>query len=99
MDKPDLSGVLEALLFATDRPLRPEEIAEVLEGESIDSIRAALEDLQGQYREPGRGLRIQRAAGAPSRRRGAGARRRHGRAARRALPRVLIRHAERSRAC
>lgn len=63
MDRQDLVGALEALLFATDRPLRPEEVAEVLEGTTPESVHAALEDLQARYREPGRGLRIQRAAG------------------------------------
>ncbi|MBI4161883.1 MAG: SMC-Scp complex subunit ScpB [Acidobacteria bacterium] len=63
MDRRELLATLEALLFATDRPLRPEELQAVLEGESPESIEAALEELQGRYREPDRGLRIHRAAG------------------------------------
>jgi segregation and condensation protein B len=63
LDKLELTGILEALLFATDRPLRLEEMAEVVDGETTDSIRTAIEELQERYREPGRGLWIQRAAG------------------------------------
>ena len=63
MDKEDLVGVLEALLFATDQPLSIPEIAEILGPENQAELENALEELLARYQAPGRGLRVQKVAG------------------------------------
>ena len=63
MDRKELHASLEALLFATDRPLRLEEASEILGGVSEENLREVLEDLLAEYRHPDRGLQIQKVAG------------------------------------
>ena len=63
MDKKELRAGLEALLFATDRPLRLEEVAEILGGEAVEGLQEALDDLLTEYSHPDRGLQILKVAG------------------------------------
>src|SRR5438876_942472 len=53
---PDPADVLEALLFASDTPLEPERIREVLELPSVEAARALVEELSVRY--AARGLQI-----------------------------------------
>jgi segregation and condensation protein B len=53
---PDPADVLEALLFASDTPLEPERIREVLELPSVAAARALVEELSARYAD--RGLQI-----------------------------------------
>lgn len=63
MDKKEIRAGLEALLFATDRPLRLEEAAEILGGEAVEVLQEALDDLLTEYSHPDRGLQILKVAG------------------------------------
>ncbi len=63
MDKKELRAGLEALLFATDRPLRLEEAAEILGDEAVEGLQEALDDLLTEYSHPDRGLQILKVAG------------------------------------
>lgn len=63
MDKEDLVGVLEALLFATDQPLSIPEMGEILGPENQAELENALEELLERYQVSGRGLRVQKVAG------------------------------------
>ena len=63
LDLDELKGAFEALLFVSHDPLSLEKLASVLEGVSKPSLKAALESLQAEYDEAGRGLQIMEVAG------------------------------------
>ncbi len=54
----ELTGMLEALLFVCDAPASPHQFAQAL-GHPEAEILAGLADLQGLYKQTGRGLRLQ----------------------------------------
>jgi segregation and condensation protein B len=60
---PEPSAVLEALLFATDGPLEPERIREVLDLENIDAARALVGELRARLDAEARALQIVEVAG------------------------------------
>lgn len=55
---PDPRQILEALLFASDTPVEPERIQEVLELSATAEARALVDDLKARYETDGRGLTI-----------------------------------------
>jgi segregation and condensation protein B len=55
---PNPIEVVEALLFASDTPLEPERIREVLDLEHVAAARELLTELTTRYDEGGRGLAI-----------------------------------------
>lgn len=57
MTVPALKGVIEAILFVSERPLKITEIAEVL-GQDKKEIRAALQELKREYEDGKRGIAI-----------------------------------------
>jgi len=61
MEGPGLKAVLEALLFVAGRPVKVEELRELLPEASREEIREALEELSREY--AGRGIRIREVAG------------------------------------
>jgi segregation and condensation protein B len=63
LDLDELKGAFEALLFVSHDPLSLEKLASVLEGVSKPSLKTALESLQAEYDEAGRGLQIMEVAG------------------------------------
>lgn len=63
LDLDELKGAFEALLFVSHDPLSLEKLASVLEGVPKPSIKTALQSLQAEYDEAGRGLQIMEVAG------------------------------------
>ncbi len=57
-----LRAILEAIVYITDEPLTPEQMAGAL-GEPRDRIRASLEQLAAEFARPEHGLSIQEIAG------------------------------------
>ena len=55
--------VVEALLFASDAPLEPERIREVLDLEGVAEARALVDELRGRYDETNHALSITEVAG------------------------------------
>jgi segregation and condensation protein B len=60
---PAPADVLEALLFASDAPLEPERIREVLALEDGGEVRALVDELRARYETAGRALAIAEVAG------------------------------------
>ncbi|MDI6605848.1 MAG: SMC-Scp complex subunit ScpB [Candidatus Omnitrophota bacterium] len=63
MAEDNLKSVIEALLFACERPLGIEQIRKALDNMEGSIIRGALEELQSEYQEHNRGMRIIEIAG------------------------------------
>lgn len=63
MSSDNLKAVIEALLFASDKPLTLERIKNVLDNLESESIRLALEELRLEYDKSNRGIRIIEVAG------------------------------------
>ncbi|MCK9604688.1 MAG: SMC-Scp complex subunit ScpB [Candidatus Omnitrophica bacterium] len=63
MSEDNLKAVIEALLFASDKPLALERIRNVLDNLQTDEIRKILEDLGSEYEQANRGIRITEIAG------------------------------------
>jgi segregation and condensation protein B len=59
----EVRAVLEALIFASDQPITPREVGQVLGGVPRESWQAALQDLQEDYARDGRGLQLVEVAG------------------------------------
>jgi segregation and condensation protein B len=57
-----LKAVIEAVIYITDEPLSPQQIAGAL-GRPIDQIKAILDQLAAEYARPDRGLTIRELAG------------------------------------
>ena len=60
---PNPIDVVEALLFASDAPLEPERIREVLDLESVAAARELVAELTARYDGDARGLAIMEVAG------------------------------------
>lgn len=59
MDRDELKFAIEALLFASERPLPVEEIKEAFEEDiSAEEIRERIESLKAEYEAQGRGFRL-----------------------------------------
>jgi segregation and condensation protein B len=58
----ELKAILEALIFASPDPLTPKAIYKLLDSESKDDVKAALEQLKKDYDRPG-GLQLVEVAG------------------------------------
>ena len=58
-----LRAVLEALVFASPQPITPREIEELLGGVAREDWTRALEELQAEYGQEGRGLQLVEVAG------------------------------------
>ena len=64
MSDRDLRAAVEALLFASERPLTPEEMKHAFEeGVSVADIRGAIEELRNEYDNDARGFRMYEIAG------------------------------------
>ncbi len=63
MSENNLKSVLEALLFASDKPLTIEQARKVLDNLEASEIRGMLDELKRDYEESNRGLRIVEIAG------------------------------------
>ena len=60
---PDPVDIVEALLFASDAPLEPERIREVLDLGSVDEARTLVGELRSRYEEQNRALSVTEVAG------------------------------------
>jgi segregation and condensation protein B len=60
---PSPVDVVEALLFASDEPIEPERVRDVLGLAHVAEARALVEELRRRYEGPGRGLTIADVAG------------------------------------
>ncbi len=56
-------AAIEAMLFASDKPLLLDQVRKVLDNLDIHSIRATVEELRKEYEESNRGIRIYEVAG------------------------------------
>jgi segregation and condensation protein B len=63
MTESNLKSVIEALLFATDKPLTIEQARNALDNLAPDEVRKAIEELKSEYEKSGRGMRIVEIAG------------------------------------
>jgi len=63
MSQDNTMSVIEALLFASERPLTLEQIKNVLDNLETSDIRALLEELISEYEKNNRGIRIIEIAG------------------------------------
>src|SRR3989338_7419007 len=64
MSDQDLRSAIEALLFASERPLTPEEMKNAFhEGVSAADIRQGIEELRNEYDAQNRGFRVYEIAG------------------------------------
>ncbi len=63
MSENNLKAVIEALLFASDKPLLIEQIRNVLDNLSADEVRNYLQELKSEYEQANRGIRIYEVAG------------------------------------
>ena len=53
-----MKNIIECLLFFSDRPLSIERLAEIMEIDSLDEIKGAVEDLQKEYELRNSGLQV-----------------------------------------
>lgn len=58
-----LKGIIEAILFISEKPIPPEQIAEAMDGASAADVRTLLGELQAEYESKGRGMVIVEIAG------------------------------------
>jgi len=58
----NLQAILEALLFAADHPLSPQELSQCLSEYSTQDIRATLQGLEAEYRNMGRSFFLKEVA-------------------------------------
>jgi segregation and condensation protein B len=63
MSEDNVKSVIEALLFASDKPLTIEQARKVLDNLEASEIRAILERLKAEYEHSNRGIRITEIAG------------------------------------
>ena len=64
METENLKFILEAILFAADRPLTPEELKDAFEeGALVPQIKSALSELAEDYSAQGRGFALREIAG------------------------------------
>lgn len=63
MSEDNVKSVIEALLFASEKPLLVEQVKEVLGHLEMEEIKRLLGELSAEYQEAGRGMRIVEVAG------------------------------------
>jgi segregation and condensation protein B len=63
MSEDNVKSVIEALLFASERPLTIEQAKNVTGGLDASQIRQVLEELKAEYEQSNRGIRITEVAG------------------------------------
>lgn len=63
MSENNARGVIEALLFISERPLTLEQLKNVLDNFSTDEIRGLIDELRTEYERAQRGIRIIEIAG------------------------------------
>jgi segregation and condensation protein B len=63
MSQDNVKAVIEALLFASEKPLTLAQIKDVLDGMGADEIRKSIEELKGDYEANNRGVRLAEIAG------------------------------------
>lgn len=63
MSEDNLKSVIEALLFASDKPLTIEQARKVLDNLEASEVRRMLDELKSDYEQSSRGLRIVEVAG------------------------------------
>ena len=63
MEENNLKSVIEALIFASDKPLTIEQIKKVLNISESATVRKGIEELRSEYESQNRGLRIAEIAG------------------------------------
>lgn len=63
MERKDLKSIVESLLFVADGPLTLHRLGEVLEDADKDEILAALHELQAEFENDRRGVRLAEVAG------------------------------------
>ncbi|MDP3732499.1 MAG: SMC-Scp complex subunit ScpB [Candidatus Omnitrophota bacterium] len=63
MSDNNIKTVIEALLFASDRPLMLEQIKDALDNLATDDIHKNIEELKDEYEKANRGMRIVEIAG------------------------------------
>ena len=60
--EPTIESVTEAVLFASDEPLRPERLADIV-GTSVKQLRQYIEELNSRYNSNNNAFRIEQIAG------------------------------------
>lgn len=63
MEREDLKSIVESLLFVADGPLTLHRLSEVIEDSDKDAIAAVLRDLQTEFENGRRGVRLAEVAG------------------------------------
>ena len=63
MEREDLKSIVESLLFVADGPLTLHRLCEVIEDADKDAIAAVLRDLQAEFENGRRGVRLAEVAG------------------------------------
>lgn len=63
MDKDSLKPLIETIIFAADHPISFDKLMSVLEGETRDEVRTALNELIVEYQQSQRGILIEDVAG------------------------------------
>ncbi|MEW6101205.1 MAG: SMC-Scp complex subunit ScpB [Candidatus Omnitrophota bacterium] len=63
MSQDNVKNIIEALLFASDKPLVIDQIKESLGGLDASLVRGVIEDLKSEYETNGRGIRVAEIAG------------------------------------
>ena len=58
-----LETVIEAVLFASDEPLSPKRLVEIVEAGSVKEVNACVKRLNKTYRDTGRSFRIEKISG------------------------------------
>jgi segregation and condensation protein B len=59
----ELKPVIESLVFVSEEPMSLKQIASILEGESAETVEAAVEQLMEEFNARGGGLEMRRLAG------------------------------------
>jgi len=63
MERSTAKGIIEALLFASEKPISLEEICQVLEADDKNALKKLIDELKGEYESQGRGFRLIEVAG------------------------------------
>ncbi len=63
MERSTAKGIIEALLFASEKPISLEEIFQVLEADDKNTLKKLIDELKGEYESQGRGFRLIEVAG------------------------------------
>jgi segregation and condensation protein B len=63
MDREEAKRVLEVILFVADKPLAASKLTEIVKGLDADTIKACVDELNGEYATGGRTFSIKEIAG------------------------------------